>query len=135
MSGPTGADDTSAFGMPGNEGDVERTIEVAQFDTYRFEPASISVSEGETIMFDVSNQGSAVHEFVIGDDSFQDEHEAEMADMGGMAMVDEPNAITIQPGESKTLVWTFSQAGSFLYGCHVAGHYAAGMRGSIDVGN
>lgn len=133
MGDQAGADDTSAFGMPGNEVDVDRTIEVAQFDSYRFEPASISVTEGETVMFKVSNQGSSVHEFVIGDDSFQDQHEEEMADMGGMAMADEPNAVTLDPGESKALIWTFSRSGSFLYGCHVSGHYAQGMMGTIEV--
>lgn len=126
-------DDTSAFGMPGQEADVDRTIEISQFDTFRFEPASVSVSVGETVMFEVTNQGTARHEFVIGDDAFQADHETEMVDSGGMAMADEPSAITVEPGETKSVIWTFSEPGTFKYGCHVSGHYAAGMVGTIDV--
>ena len=119
--------------MPGNDADVDRTIEIAQFDTYAFQPSSISVAVGETVMFEVTNEGKSVHEFVIGDAAMQNEHEMEMADMGGMSMGDEPNAIALDPGETKTLVWSFTEAGSFEYGCHESGHYAQGMVGTIQV--
>lgn len=132
MSGSMGGSDPSAFGMPGSEAEVDRTIEIAQFDTYAFQPSSISVALGETVMFMVANEGKVVHEFVIGDDAFQTDHEMEMVDTGGATMGDEPNAITVDPGETKTLVWSFTEAGSFMYGCHVPGHYAEGMVGTIQ---
>ena len=32
-----------------------------------------------------------------------------------------------------TLVYTFDKAGTTIVGCHVPGHYAAGMRGTITI--
>ena len=36
-------------------------------------------------------------------------------------------------GETKTLVYTFNEVGELEYGCHVPGHYEAGMKGDIIV--
>ena len=48
-------------------------------------------------------------------------------------MHDEPNALSLQPGETKSLTWMFSAPGELIYGCHEPGHYAAGMRGDLTV--
>lgn len=108
-----------------------RTIEVAMTDDLRFEPASFTVSAGETVRFVVHNAGEAVHEFYIGDEAAQIAHEEEMR-MGGM-MHDDPDGITVQPGGTETLEYTFGQAGELLVGCHEPGHYAGGMTGTIRV--
>jgi uncharacterized cupredoxin-like copper-binding protein len=34
---------------------------------------------------------------------------------------------------ARRLVYTFDQPGTLEYGCHVPGHYPAGMRGTIVV--
>jgi uncharacterized cupredoxin-like copper-binding protein len=73
------------------------------------------------------------HEFIIGDAKEQAEHEKEMQRMNGMAMLDEPNAITLKPSETKTLIWTFGLEGEVEFACHVLGHYAAGMVGKVLV--
>ena len=38
-----------------------------------------------------------------------------------------------RPGQTVQLVYTFDRAGTLEYACHAAGHYAAGMRGTITV--
>ncbi len=48
-------------------------------------------------------------------------------------MMTEPNAVEVPAGGSARLVYTFDQPGTLDYGCHVPGHYAAGMRGTITV--
>jgi len=78
------------------------------------------------------------HEFVIGDEAVQAEHEQEMADgeddeMAEEAMGEKPYAVDVPPHETVTLVYTFNEPGTLLYGCHVPGHYAAGMVGTITV--
>jgi uncharacterized cupredoxin-like copper-binding protein len=108
-----------------------RTIEVAMTDDLRFEPSSITVSAGETVRFVVHNAGQAVHEFYIGDEEAQLEHEEEMR-MGGMAH-DDPEGVTVPPGETETLEYTFGDAGQLFIGCHEPGHYAGGMVGTITV--
>lgn len=52
---------------------------------------------------------------------------------GEMVMHDEPNAVSLQPGETKELTGTFTSAGELIYGCHEPGHYDAGMRGTLTV--
>jgi uncharacterized cupredoxin-like copper-binding protein len=51
---------------------------------------------------------------------------------GGMGH-DEPNGISVEPGETKELIRTFEAPGETLAGCHEAGHYAAGMKAAITV--
>jgi uncharacterized cupredoxin-like copper-binding protein len=125
--------DTSAFGEPGDIDMADRTIQVSMFDTSRYEPAEVSVELNETIAFEVTNEGELPHEFVLGDRAFQEDHETEMAGMGDELPPDELFAITVQPGDTESLAWTFSEAGTFEYACHVAGHYDAGMVGTISV--
>ena len=42
-------------------------------------------------------------------------------------------ALTVPPGTTRRLTWTFDKPGIVLYGCHVLGHWAAGMKGTIVV--
>ncbi|HET8626836.1 MAG TPA: heavy metal translocating P-type ATPase [Thermomicrobiales bacterium] len=113
---------------------ADRTIAVAADDRLRFTPAAITVWAGETVAFRVTNTGKAEHEFVIGDAAVQQEHEREMAEGGMAGMNDDATyAVDVPPGRTATLVYTFKTPGTLLYGCHVPGHYAAGMVGTITV--
>lgn len=106
-------------------------IEVTLSDTFRIEPATMEVKVGSPVTFVVTNSGVLPHEFYLGDEAAQEDHEAEMAS-GGMGH-DEPEGIALEPGETKELTYTFESAGDSIAGCHVAGHYAAGMRASITI--
>ena len=46
---------------------------------------------------------------------------------------EDPNAIVIDPGATSSLTFTFTQPGEIIFGCHVSGHYAAGMRGELVI--
>ena len=46
---------------------------------------------------------------------------------------DDAEAVTVEPGESATLTYTFEEAGTVEVGCHQPGHYKAGMKMQIDV--
>ncbi|HEV2755784.1 MAG TPA: plastocyanin/azurin family copper-binding protein [Actinomycetota bacterium] len=119
-----------AFGAPGDPADATRTVEVAATAPFRFDPEDLELNTGETVTFVISNDDDVVHEFVLGDRDYQDAHEEEMA---AGAMHHEGNAVTVAPGDTEELTWTFPAAGEVLYGCHVAGHYDQGMVGTIDV--
>ncbi|HEX6676605.1 MAG TPA: multicopper oxidase domain-containing protein [Actinomycetes bacterium] len=82
-------------------------------------------------MFRVTNGGKLTHELVVGDQAFQAKHEQMMQRMGGKPMGDDADGVTVAPGQTKTLAYTFHQAGTFLFACHVSGHYQAGMHGTI----
>jgi uncharacterized cupredoxin-like copper-binding protein len=106
-------------------------IEVGLTDALRMEPAEMTVPAGVPVTFVVTNEGAIEHEFVLGDEAVQAEHEAEMAS-GGMGH-DEANAITLDAGETKELTFTFDEPGETLAGCHFPGHYDGGMRATITV--
>lgn len=121
-----------SFGSPAESANADRVVEIRTTDNLVFEPAELSVMPGETVTFRLINEGQLVHDFTLGDQEAQDEHEAEMAEMGGMAH-DEPNVVTIPAGETAELTWRFGEAGTVLIGCHQPGHYAAGMTGQITI--
>jgi uncharacterized cupredoxin-like copper-binding protein len=108
-------------------------IEVTLSDTMRIEPLEMTVPTGVPVTFVVTNAGVIEHEFFLGDEAAQAEHDKEML-AGGMAH-DEPTGIAVEPGETKELTITFPDAGSILAGCHVPGHYAAGMKASVEIGS
>ena len=120
-----------ALGWRGADGEV-RTVEVRTTDELRFEPAEISASVGETVRFEVTNDGSTVHEFLIGDEAAQDESAAEMAEGGGHHETDA--GVIVEPGETETFEYSFEETGELLAGCHEPGHYEGGMVASISVG-
>lgn len=130
-SGGGAAAGTSASTAPIATGTASR-VEVTLTDALRIEPSSMAVPAGVPITFVVTNSGAIEHEFYLGDEAAQAEHEKEMAAMGGMTH-DEPEGIAVKPGETKEMTYTFANAGDTLAGCHVAGHYGGGMRATITV--
>lgn len=126
-------DEIDALGEPGDAAQASRTIHITANDQLKFDPATASVEVGETVTFEIENTGSADHEFVLGSAAFQESHEQEMMDSPGMQM-DEPNEVMVPAGQTESLTWQFTEAGSVEYGCHEPGHFAAGMVGTITVG-
>ncbi len=114
---------------------ADRTVDITASDALSFDPSSLSVRAGETVAFRITNTGKIDHEFVIGDAAFQAEHDKEMQSGGMSSMSGSEVAyeISLAPGETRIVTYRFDDPGQFLYGCHVPGHYAAGMKGVITV--
>ena len=117
-----------AFGAPGKAADVNRTIHVKATDQMRFLFDSQTIRRGDVVRFVITNTGVIPHEFGIGDAAFQHEHAQEMMKMPGM-MHDDPNVVSLKPGETRTLIWSFKKVRNpaLEFACNVPGHYAAGM--------
>ncbi|HSL98235.1 MAG TPA: plastocyanin/azurin family copper-binding protein [Candidatus Deferrimicrobiaceae bacterium] len=107
-------------------------IEVRLTDALRIEPNPILVPAGVPVTFVVTNAGVLEHEVFFGDEEAQDQHRREVAQAGGVPH-DGPNGIAVKPGETREFSYTFEAAGSLLAGCHVPGHYPAGMKASVVV--
>lgn len=125
-----------SYGEPADPAEADRTIEVNVDNDLAFEPAEFEVGVGEVITFVISNTGDVEHEFVLGDQDAQEEM-AQMMDSGedhAHSAGEMSNAITIDAGETAELTWRFSEPGTVLVGCHVPGHWEAGMRGTVTVG-
>lgn len=124
--------DGSGSVAPAESAAAALRIAVSLTDALRIEPAAMSVPVGVPVAFVVTNEGAVPHEFVVGDEAFQQAHESAMRGMAAMAQ-DEPSAIGLAPGETKELTLTFTEPGELLAVCHVPGHYPAGMRAQITV--
>ena len=122
----------SAIGEPGKASKVSRTINVDMADTMRFTPDRISVKLGETVRFVARNDGKQMHEFVIGTKAENAKHAELMLKFPNMEH-DEPYMAHVPPGKTGQIVWTFNRAGTFEFACLIAGHYQAGMVGTITV--
>lgn len=113
-------------------GTASQRIEVKLTDALQMEPAEMTVRARQQVTFVVTNTGAIQHEFYLGDEAAQGEHEQEMMSAGGMAM-DEADGMVLKPGETKELTHTFSTVGASFAGCHETGHYAGGMKTAITV--
>lgn len=121
-----------AFGRTGEPNKIVRTIEIHGNDQMRYTPAAITVQQGETIRFVVKNRGKLMHELVLGTLAELKEHAEAMKKHPGMEH-DEPYMTHVGPGESGEIVWQFTRAGEFYFGCLIPGHFEAGMVGKIVV--
>lgn len=111
---------------------ADRAVQATLNDDMSIELSETEFAAGETVVFEVSNAGSVAHELYLGDEAAQAAHAEEMAEMDGMGH-DEPGSVSVEPGATKTLEYTFSEPGEMLAGCHEPGHYEAGMVASLTV--
>ncbi len=149
-----GGDDSATPGV--------RVIEIQMVDS-RFIPDLIEVKVGETVTLRFTNTGSLRHEAVIGDEITQIVNEQQMQQLLNdttipISPITDPgpqsarrgrsaraptvlahpgmssaNMVSVEPGASGEITFTFNKAGTLLMGCHEPGHYAAGMVGTINI--
>lgn len=122
----------TAFGRAGDPQRAVRTIRVGMDDSMHFSPGTITVTQGETLKFVVTNDGKIMHEMVIGTMKELKEHAALMRKFPNMEH-DEPYMAHVSPGKREEITWQFTKAGEFYYACLVPGHFEAGMIGKIVV--
>jgi uncharacterized cupredoxin-like copper-binding protein len=120
------------WGIAGDRRQARRSIEVGMGDDMRFKPDRIDVRLGETVRFVVRNLGREMHEFVIGTKVENARHAELMLKHPGMEH-DAPYMAHVEPGKTGEIVWTFNRAGEFEFACLIAGHFQAGMVGTIRV--
>lgn len=134
--GHSGGHDDMAVGKPGNAAEATRTINVTMFENDEgemlFEPNTFEVQEGQTVRFNISNKGELDHEFVLDEKEKNAEHKELMMRFPEMEH-DDPNSIQLDAGASGSIVWTFTNAGTFEFACLIPGHYESGMHGAIEV--
>jgi nitrite reductase (NO-forming) len=114
------------------------TIEASEF---AFKPVDITLNPGKT-QFVVTNKGVAPHEFVLYSEAQKAEavaaHKKAMAaggdehggEMTPGVLVDIENIEAGKTGESPVIEL---KAGTYEAGCHIPGHYEAGMKGKVVV--
>ncbi|HEX9076013.1 MAG TPA: cupredoxin domain-containing protein [Anaerolineae bacterium] len=80
---------------------------------FKFDPATINATPGQTINLTVKNNGSVQHTWVQKDSNV---------------------SLTVDPGKTATKTFTApSKAGTYVVECDIAGHKEAGMVGQLVV--
>jgi uncharacterized cupredoxin-like copper-binding protein len=107
----------------------ERTVAITIHHS-RFLPAHLEVAPGTTVRFVLRNTDPIDHEFILGDEEVQARHETGSEPQHGAI----PGEVSVPAGGEASTTYTFTRPSILLIGCHLPGHYAYGMRGSVRVG-
>jgi len=126
--GRTGA----AFGRPGNPTKASVRILLEAYDPNRFDLDQLSVRAGETLEIVVRNAGHSRHEFVIGERQHQAEYARIVAAMPDTRH-EHDNVLTVDPGQTRSIVWEFGDTAEVELACHMHGHYEQGMLVRVTV--
>jgi len=122
--GSDAANDASApTTAAGGAGSADQTVEIRMVDI-AFKPDAVTVKSGTTVRFVFKNDGDLDHEAAFGDEATQQAVESGKQKRDGIAA---------SPNQTKEYVRRFDAPGSLLIGCHVAGHYAAGMKVRLTI--
>jgi uncharacterized cupredoxin-like copper-binding protein len=129
----TGKQQTT-YGIASDSSKVTRVINLSMRDNMRFSQDKISIKQGETIKFVITNQGKVLHEMVIGTLKDLQDHAEMMRQMPNMQH-DDLNMTRVKPSATGEIIWTFNKSGQFDFACLQPGHIEAGMKGKLVVAN
>ncbi len=104
------------------------TVEVG-VEHSRFDIGALEVREGTTVEFVVRNDDPIDHELIVGTPDVHRAH-AEGTELSHPPI---PGEVSVRPGQVASTFYEFTEAGSIVYACHLPGHVAYGMEGTITV--
>ena len=111
----------------------ERTVVVTMHHS-RFSPATLRVDPGQRVRFVLRNTDPIDHEFILGDAAVQARHEqGRQRQHHG----DVPGERSVPAGQDAATTYAVPARtdGQVLeFACHLPGHYAYGMHGTVRVG-
>jgi uncharacterized cupredoxin-like copper-binding protein len=97
----------------------------------RFSLDQVNVAPGETVSFLVTNTDPIDHEFILGDDYVQLIHENGTE----LRHPPRPGEMSVPAGTTQVTTYTFPQRNrQLIFACHLPGHYAFGMHGTVTIG-
>lgn len=126
---------TFSAGEPGNPKKPSRIVQITMREgdgKMMYIPGKVDVRRGEQIKFVIRNNGELDHEFILATTEENLKHAEEMKKNPEMEH-DDPNAQRLAPKQFKEIVWKFTKAGTFEFGCLIPGHREAGMTGKVIV--
>lgn len=110
---------------------AQRGATVVRLDVHwsRFSTSSVAVRRGVPVRFVVRNTDPIAHELIVGDQGVQDRHEKGTERRHGAR----PTERDLPPDATVETTIVFPTAGTLFFACHLPGHYAYGMHGTIEV--
>ncbi len=104
--------------------DIEIPIHYSHYGLGEF-----TVPAGVPVRIVLKNEDPIDHEWIVGDAALHERHRT-----GTEPVHDSrPTEVTIPAGATKETTVTFSTPGTYLYICHLPGHEAYGMVGTVVV--
>ncbi len=117
---------------------------------FKFAPKTVTVRAGTPVELTLVNKGVSEHEFMVyvtpkatpddwdeyimANTYFQRMGEVEVEFEGRGAVASTSMfEVELKKGRSATIIFTPNRKGTFEIGCHVEGHYEAGMKGTFVV--
>ncbi|HEY8178120.1 MAG TPA: cupredoxin domain-containing protein [Candidatus Limnocylindria bacterium] len=95
----------------------------------QFEETALTVPHGVPVTFVLVNEDPIEHEWLIGDAAFHERHRLGTEAHHGAR----PNEISLKPLETIQTTIIFDEPGSLQYICHLPGHEAYGMVGTLTI--
>lgn len=114
---------------------TDRIVELSMVGMH-FIPDRIEVKAGEMVAFVVTNPNDVAHEVFIGNEADQ------LAHHGTHMAVSSPDQALVQhygygiflaPRETGVVSYHFDTSGEIMIGCHLPGHWEAGMLAIVTV--
>jgi uncharacterized cupredoxin-like copper-binding protein len=107
----------------------EPVVVVISIHYSHFEPSLVTVPAGRPVTFVLDNADPIDHEWIVGDEAVHQRHRTGTEPVHGAR----PTEVSINAGERRTTVVTFTTPGTLSYVCHLPGHEAYGMTGTLVV--
>ncbi|MFL6205462.1 MAG: plastocyanin/azurin family copper-binding protein [Acidimicrobiales bacterium] len=104
------------------------TVDVG-IDHSRFDIGTLRVTKGTTVEFVVHNGDPIDHELIVGTPEVHRAHETGEE----RSHPPRPGEVSVAPGQVAATFYELTEVGSIVYACHLPGHVAYGMQGTIEV--
>jgi len=113
----------AACGVPSGQS-VEIDVHYSHFG-----PSAVTVRAGVPTTIVLRNDDPIDHEWIVGNEQVHAVHRT------GTELLhdDRPTEVTLPAGSTRTTTITFDKPGQYLYICHLPGHEAYGMVGTLTV--
>jgi uncharacterized cupredoxin-like copper-binding protein len=89
----------------------------------------LTVREGTRVRFVVDNGDPILHELIVGPPEVHERHENGTE----AAHPPRPGEVTVQPLTAGVTTYAFDEPGAIEFACHLPGHLAYGMSGTVTV--
>jgi uncharacterized cupredoxin-like copper-binding protein len=104
------------------------TVEIPIRYTH-FDRDLVTVQAGSPVTFVLRNGDPIDHEWIVGGAGVHERHRAGTEPVHASR----PTEVTVRAGSTVSTTVTFSDPGTYLYVCHLPGHEAYGMVGTLRV--
>ncbi len=133
---------STATADPSRAPDGSRLVRITM-NELSFSPRTVTVTAGETVTFRLLNSGRLEHEFMVGRDPVPSQGYREdwlERAAPGLASHTHPGEQHLGEGVRVSADWSGNvkvivppERGTYEFGCFIAGHYEAGMKGTLVV--